>query len=131
MDEAANDRIKQLIAEYYHNNISEFCRKIGVKQPVISNIISGRRTKPSFDLIFTIAIKASINLNWLVLGEGSMFRGGGSDNCQECSKKDMELRILNEQISAKNTLLEEKDKRLREKDEYIELMKRIYRKSES
>lgn len=117
------DRIRLVAKTLFDSNISELARSCGINQGTIGNIVSGRRSEPSFSVLVAIAIKLNINLNWLVLEEGEMFRGEVSGSCQECLKKEMELRILNEQISAKNTLLEEKDKRLREKDDYIELIK--------
>lgn len=69
-----NDRIKEIIADNYNNNISEFCRIAGLKQGTISNILGARQSKPSFQMITSIALATNINLEWLITGEGEKYR---------------------------------------------------------
>ncbi|WP_421870077.1 hypothetical protein [Marinoscillum sp.] len=69
-----NDRISDLITNL-ETNPNSFADKIGVKSPVIYNIIKGRRSKPSYDLLQKILITYSaINANWLLKGEGDIWR---------------------------------------------------------
>ena len=68
-----NERIDYLIKLLGFNRAS-FAKKIGVKPTVIYNIVDekGRRSKPSFDLIYKIANSFSfLNLEWLIKGEGN------------------------------------------------------------
>lgn len=69
-----NERLSLLIKELGLNNNS-FAKAIGVNPVVTFNIIEGRRTKPSFDLLEKIAFTFdNINIYWLIKGEGAMFR---------------------------------------------------------
>ena len=66
-----NDRIAFLISALQLNPNS-FAEKVGVSTTVIYNIIKGRRTKPSYDLLMKIlAVYHHIDVEWLLRGEGS------------------------------------------------------------
>ena len=68
-----NDRIASLIGEL-NLNPSSFAEAIGVKGPVVYNIIKGRRNKPSYDLLLKILSAYSrINTAWLLKGEGDLW----------------------------------------------------------
>ncbi|MEO1253677.1 MAG: hypothetical protein AAFY41_02150 [Bacteroidota bacterium] len=68
-----NDRIHKLI-KVLDMNPTSFSDTLDVSVTVIFNIIKGRRSKPSFDLILKI-LKAydKLNAEWLVKGEGPMW----------------------------------------------------------
>lgn len=56
-------------------NPNSFADQIGVKGTVIYNIIKGRRSKPSFDVLQKILIAYStVNANWLLKGDGNVWR---------------------------------------------------------
>ena len=58
---------------------SKFADTIGVQRSSISHILSGRN-KPSLDFIQKImAAFPSININWLIAGEGEMYGSKESD----------------------------------------------------
>ncbi len=68
-----NDRIANLITEL-RMNPNSFADAIGVKGPVVYNIIKGRRTKPSYDLLLKIiSAYSKINTTWLLKGEGNIW----------------------------------------------------------
>lgn len=59
---------------------SELAQKIGVSQSAISQMISGKN-QPSFELITAISRELDVNCNWLMMGEGPMYKsdsGGGA-----------------------------------------------------
>lgn len=69
-----NERLSLLIKALGLNNNS-FAKKLNVNPAVTFNIIEGRRTKPSYDLLEKIVFTFdNINLYWLLKGEGDMFR---------------------------------------------------------
>jgi transcriptional regulator with XRE-family HTH domain len=66
-----NDRIAFLIS-VLNLNPNSFADKIGVSTTVIYNIVKGRRTKPSFDLLLKILnVFNQVNTDWLLTGEGA------------------------------------------------------------
>jgi phage repressor protein C with HTH and peptisase S24 domain len=72
-EKLVNDRIGELI-EAIGKNIGAFSSQIGVAPPVLYNIVSGRRSKPSFELLEKIVDAVpDLNLAWLVKGHGNMF----------------------------------------------------------
>lgn len=69
-----NERLRLLIRELGLNNNS-FAKAIGVNPVVTFNIIEGRKTKPSFDLLEKILFTFdNVNAYWLLKGEGAVFR---------------------------------------------------------
>lgn len=68
-----NERIKLLISGQ-GLSASKFAEKIGVQASGISHIISGRN-KPGYDFIVKVLENfPEVNPDWLLLGEGGMFR---------------------------------------------------------
>lgn len=68
-----NDRIYHLI-NVLNMNPTSFSDSLNVSVTVIFNIIKGRRSKPSFELIFNIlSTYDKLNSEWLIKGEGSMW----------------------------------------------------------
>lgn len=70
-----NERVLYIIDNQCSGNRKKFAEKIGFKPQVISNIVSGRKSKPSFDVLN--AIKTSfvyINSEWLLTGKGEMLK---------------------------------------------------------
>lgn len=65
-----NDRILYIIDNQYKSNNKKFAETIGFSPQVVFNIVSGRKTKPSFDVIQSIlSTNADINPDWLILGK--------------------------------------------------------------
>ena len=68
-----NDRIYKLI-RVLDMNPTSFSDSLEVSVTVIFNIIKGRRSKPSFDLILNIlSTYDKLNAEWLIKGEGPMW----------------------------------------------------------
>lgn len=70
-----NDRIKQLISDLFSNNKAAFSKAIGVSPTVTENIVGRRLSSPSYELIKKIVDSIeNINHEWLLTGEGNMFK---------------------------------------------------------
>ena len=68
-----NDRINRLITVMEMNPTS-FAESVGVNVTVIFNIIKGRRSKPSYELILKILQQyKKLNSDWLIKGQGAMW----------------------------------------------------------
>lgn len=68
-----NDRIEKLINTLNMNKLS-FAKKVGTSDAVIGNIVGGRRSDPSYELIKKIIHSIDkINIEWLIEGKGEMF----------------------------------------------------------
>jgi transcriptional regulator with XRE-family HTH domain len=74
-------RINELITKLNMNK-AQFAAHIGVSQPIISHITSGRN-KPGLEVIQRILSGFdTISADWLIAGKGNMFRSG-SDKQKE------------------------------------------------
>lgn len=70
-----NERILYLIENEYNNNQKKFAESIGYSAQVVSNIVSGRKTKPSYDVLNAIlSSNDDISSDWLVRGKGSVLK---------------------------------------------------------
>lgn len=70
-----NDRIQYIIDNQYSENKKKFADSIGYSPQVISNIVAGRRTKPSYEVLNAIiSTNVYINSEWLLTGKGNMLK---------------------------------------------------------
>lgn len=68
-----NDRVYKLI-KVLGMHPTSFAESLGVSVTVIFNIIKGRRSKPSYDLILNILeTYGELNAEWLIKGSGAMW----------------------------------------------------------
>ena len=71
-----NDRILYLIDSQLSGNKKKFAERIGFAPQVVFNIVSGRKSKPSFDVLEAIISSFDeISPEWLLTGKGAMLRG--------------------------------------------------------
>ena len=70
-----NERILYLIDNKANGNQKKFAESIGFAPQVISNIISGRKSKPSFDVLAAVlSTYVDVSAEWLILGSGSILK---------------------------------------------------------
>lgn len=70
-----NERIMQLVDFKANKNQKKFAEMINFAPQVISNIVSGRKSKPSFDVLNAILSSfVDIDANWLITGQGEMLK---------------------------------------------------------
>lgn len=73
---SVNDRILHLIENQLGGNKKKFAERIGFAPQVVFNIVSGRKSKPSFDVLEAIILSFDeISPEWLLTGNGAMLRG--------------------------------------------------------
>lgn len=131
-----NNRIALVIKELGYNKNS-FSKAIGLSNnTTIGNIVSGRKTKPSFDVIYRILTTFdSINKGWLLTGEGSMLQSDVQEAapakaavkspanqevvCKECRLKE---EIIKEKEARIQELIHSKEESIKDKERYIALL---------
>lgn len=70
-----NERVQHVVNELYGGNVSDFERASQIKPSTIKNVIGGRRTKPSFDVLENIIRNnVLISSEWLLTGKGDMLK---------------------------------------------------------
>ena len=85
------DRIN-LILRAKNITAKQFAEEIGIQPSGMSHILSGRNN-PSLDFVTKVVRRyPEIDTNWLLLGKGEMYAGGGI-------MKNEELRMKNESMS--------------------------------
>lgn len=84
------ERLLRILAEYDLNS-SRLAEKMGIQRSGISHIMAGRN-KPSYDfLVSIIELFPEINANWLLTGEGPMYKASAphvNDNNQNPAEKN-------------------------------------------
>lgn len=76
-----NERILYLIENQYNDNQKKFAESIGYSAQVVFNIVSGRKTNPSYEVLNAIiSTNDDINPDWLLTGKGQELRNKNSLN---------------------------------------------------
>ncbi len=108
-----NLRINQLIEKLGYNK-SAFATKIGVSQPVITHITSGRNN-PGLEVIQKILINCpETNPQWLILGTGEMLLNN--------KLKEEQIKALKSDINATILILKKEISKLESKFEKMNEM---------
>lgn len=83
-----NDRIKMIVNQMFNGNTSEFERASKINPSTVKNIIGGRLTKPSYDVLEAI-IRNNVLLSaeWLLRGEGEMLKQSNISQDEDSSQK--------------------------------------------
>lgn len=98
-----NDRILYIIENKANKNKKQFAEMINVAPQVIQNIVSGRRNKPSFDILNAIiSTFDDINSEWLITGNGEMFKN--IDTITQTTTGDNNISIGKGSIKGNNTI---------------------------
>jgi phage repressor protein C with HTH and peptisase S24 domain len=123
-----------LIINYFKLNKNSFSKRINVSSSaVIENIVAGRKSKPSFEILSKILFAfENINADWLITGRGEMLNKKENKvenkpdlvteveekyyNCENCKHKQQIINTQNQRIEDLNKLLDSKD-------EIIEMLK--------
>lgn len=101
------ERLKDLI-EKLNMNKNSFSVKLGVSPTIIHNIIDGRGSKPSFEVLHKIVtIFKNVNAYWLLMGEGDMLIESNEKEKLVLSKSELDLK--NEKIALYEELLKAKE----------------------
>ena len=133
-----NDRILYLIDSQLGGNKKKFAERIGFAPQVVFNIVSGRKSKPSFDVLEAIVSSFDeISPEWLLTGKGAMLRGqsapevapppsepafpGFIEKIQDLSVKVGRLEAENEHL---RTAIEAKQREVEAKQREIEARQR-------
>ena len=130
-----------MIENQLSGNKKKFAERIGFAPQVVFNIVSGRKSKPSFDVLEAIISSFDeISPEWLLTGNGAMLRGqsapevapppsepafpGFIEKIQELSVKVGRLEAENEHlraaIEAKQREIEEGTRKIDNKEREIE-----------
>jgi len=112
---------------YSKTTATELAKEIDISQSSLNNVVNGNNL-PSSKLLIELATKKNLSIDWLLLGEGEMLRKrrqGGQNVTTKLSLTKLEnLLDKMHKVSEENkviwtSLLEEKDRRLEDKERLI------------
>jgi transcriptional regulator with XRE-family HTH domain len=106
-----SDRIQYIINTQHNGTRARFAKSIGFSAQVIANIVSGRKTKPSFDVLNAIlSTNDDINAYWLLTGKGEILKTTSSStkNTVDYKEKCIELLEENRKLAADNIAFQKK-----------------------
>ncbi|BDS13023.1 helix-turn-helix domain-containing protein [Aureispira anguillae] len=133
---AINERLKQILFEL-DKNAKELANELKVTPTTISKTLKGD-TLPSSKLLIPLGEKLGISIDWLLFGKRDMFIDGHAQdyhtpindpNSNKSKSKcinqiDKErIRHLEQQIKLLTLSIEDKNKRIEDKEELIKLLK--------
>ncbi|HDR0967919.1 TPA: helix-turn-helix transcriptional regulator [Pasteurella multocida] len=82
-----NNRLREVM-EYKGLNIKAFAQLLDVPYRTLQNYLLNERD-PSAEVLIKVSDVLNVNLNWLMRGEGEMFRSSMNEN--ELSEKEKQL----------------------------------------
>ena len=91
LEKEINDRLLKFIYDSGFN-VNTFSNKIGVNPAVIHNIVKGRKTKPSYEVLKKIGLSFdNIDLHWLITGESKKISTLEEDRANYNSASDKQV----------------------------------------
>ena len=104
-------------------NKNSFSVKLGVSPTIIHNIIDGRGSKPSYEVLHKIVTTfKNVNAYWLLMGEGDMLIQSTEKEKLVLSKSELELK--NEKIVLYEELLKAKEETIVSQKSENQLLKK-------
>jgi hypothetical protein len=108
MAEDIHSRLKHLIEDILNETMGGFAKGLSVSPTVIYNIVGGRKSKPSFQLLEKLAIERNISSDWIITGKGNPFMSNdikepikfGTLNSETSEKNETENANLNADLNA-------------------------------
>lgn len=117
-----------VIMRHFSFNQSSMAKAIGIKQPNLSAILSGKRTCEEA-VINKIVLSLDINKSWLMTGEGEMISGNVIQNNRSGDNFNGEQIVLKDGDTHEFfAVIERKDKQIEEKDRQINRLLAIIEK---
>ncbi len=96
------NRIQEIL-QYYQLTAAEFAKIIGVSPSGLSHILNGNRNYLSTDTIVKLTQKfPEVQLDWLILGKGSMLSGKPSGNLFDNLIKGSDQSVMHADEPAEN-----------------------------
>ena len=69
-----NERFETIIKLLFGGNKRAFALHVGISPTVVENVVGARKGKPSFDVIEKVCANANISAEWLILGQGEIWK---------------------------------------------------------
>lgn len=82
-------------------NIKQFAQSLDMEPTTVSSIESGKR-EPSKEVLYNLAVKYDVSLNWIFTGEGEMFVSKYNDTLPTLSQNSTEtfkIPLLSQKVS--------------------------------
>ena len=119
-----SERLVELIKSLKMNN-SSFAKSLG-KPPTTINYIANGNNKPSFEVLETIVqVYPQINRDWLMAGEGEMFKEQKQDKAENSDLmaflKNLEEKF-NQQLAIKDQQIAMKDQQI---NKFLDLLGKL------
>ena len=110
INERVIEAIKHILSSKIESSKAELAEKLGVKPAKFSEILN-KRMKAGMDIIQKLCIDYEISADWLITGEGLMYRSSGVMNEAPPPDRDKYIQLLESKIEDQQKiigLLEEK-----------------------
>ena len=100
--------LKELIEHYSEGKNADFAQKLGVKPQTISSWMA----RNTFDIELIYAKCENLDANWLLTGEGSMYRDTAVMSGTAPPDRDEVVRLLREKVADQQRIIELLDEKL-------------------
>ncbi len=71
LEDSLRERLAQLVRARYPDSVNRAARSIGIPQPTLHSILSGRTAEPRVPIVQKIAAHFGVTIDWLLTGSGN------------------------------------------------------------
>ena len=103
INERVIEAINAILSSGLALNKADLAEKFGIKPAKFSEILN-KRMKAGMDIIQNLCIDYEISADWLITGEGSMYRSPGVMNEAPPPDRDEVVRLLREKVAIRHIL---------------------------
>jgi hypothetical protein len=119
------DRLQELL-NIWKLNPNQFAKELGYERPEKIYGILSKKFKPSFDTLIDIITQyPQVNANWLLKGEGSMFKETEAPGSPSSTLEAEKIKWLEVQITEKEKQLADKERIIAILEKQIALLEKI------
>lgn len=109
------ERFKDLIKKI-NTNPTALGKSMGLSQATIKNILDGTNLPSSKVLIPLLELYPTLNINWLLIGQGDMFLDDTLTTADRIAQRDRMIQILESSVRNLEHTLELQKKTIEERD---------------
>ena len=111
INERVIEAINAILSSGLALNKADLAEKFGIKPAKFSEILN-KRMKAGMDIIQNLCIDYEISADWLITGEGSMYRSPAVMNEAPPPDRDEVVRLLREKVADQQRIIDLLDEKL-------------------
>lgn len=122
-----SERVQEMVNYFSGGVVKRFAREVDTNEANIRNYIKGG--SPRFEFLQAVISRFGVSSDWLVMGTGEMLTQKGKEEQEKVPPCEADLKLSQAKIEEllrilehKDALIKEKDNRIADKEQFIDLL---------